>query len=182
MSGSTNQDLDKAFLSIISDFENTLRLDDTTMDEAAVDRKILDHAEVQKKLNRTMFQGLPKMNFGNQPTFSAKDTENVEEWLGICEKNLRLNREDGQLVVEVASSYLRDKAERAYLQASHRLPNMNWEQFKETMIKSFMRRDQIEVNMTKFRGLSQTGDLKEYIDEFNSCLLNLKEELPEAIL
>ncbi|RNA24159.1 hypothetical protein BpHYR1_009361 [Brachionus plicatilis] len=49
MSGSTNQDLDKAFLSIISDFENTLRLDDTTMDEEAVDRKILDHAEVQKK-------------------------------------------------------------------------------------------------------------------------------------
>ncbi|RNA32598.1 hypothetical protein BpHYR1_038726 [Brachionus plicatilis] len=155
MSGSTNQDLDKAFLSIISDFENTLRLDDTTMDEAAVDRKILDHAEVQKKfleqktkeivdqmeksldqklndflnnlrgqenapgqqhqngmapqgdiqfqaqtvnqnqnqndlmypiaalinelrLNRTMFQGLPKMNFGNQPTFSAKDTENLK--------------------------------------------------------------------------------------------------------
>ncbi|RNA16731.1 hypothetical protein BpHYR1_052462 [Brachionus plicatilis] len=34
MSGSTNQDLDKAFLSIISDFENTLRLDDITMDEA----------------------------------------------------------------------------------------------------------------------------------------------------
>ena len=34
--------------------------------------------------------------------------------------------------------------------------------------------------MTKFRSLSQTGDLKEYVDEFNSCLLNLKEELPEA--
>ncbi|RNA32247.1 hypothetical protein BpHYR1_049994 [Brachionus plicatilis] len=49
MSGSTNQDLDKNFLLIITDFENTLRLDDTTMDEAEVDKKILDHAEIQKK-------------------------------------------------------------------------------------------------------------------------------------
>ncbi|RNA23939.1 hypothetical protein BpHYR1_042885 [Brachionus plicatilis] len=39
-SGSTNQDLYKAFLSVISDFENTLRLDDTTMDEAAVEGKL----------------------------------------------------------------------------------------------------------------------------------------------
>lgn len=38
----------------------------------------------------------------------------------------------------------------------------------------------IEVTLSKFRSLSQSGDLKEYIDELNTRLLLLKEELPES--
>ena len=269
MSKDQKDKLDQAFISLISEFDHSLKLEETTiMDEKVIDQKFIEHANVQrqfveeqtnkileemmkmnkkteddfdsklKKLHHDMnvyltetlnlgslqnLQGKvlpkvenqsqnfisqpstssgnteqnqflqamtnllnkvdknqqPRITLGNQPTFSGKETESIEEWIRITTKIFRINRIDESFYVDIASSYLRDKAERAFLQIS-KSQYVTWDIFQDEMNKQFGRRDMIEVTLSKFRSLSQSGDLKEYIDELNTRLLLLKEELPES--
>ncbi|CAF1068455.1 unnamed protein product [Brachionus calyciflorus] len=235
-----NEDLNKAILSIVSEFDQSLRLD-ATMDEETFNKKLKDYASINKqfldekltemanafsslqhdlnnKINQltqqrdeamlmsgnqvstgqaNYFQAIEaliqelrasrgpnpsqvRITLGNQPTYSGKESESIEEWLRITAKNLKLNKIDSNISVELASSYLRDKAERAFLQISQANNSLTWEMFAGELTKILKRRDLVETNLTKFRDLKQKGDLRDYIDEFNTCLLNLKEDLPES--
>ncbi|CAF1007582.1 unnamed protein product [Brachionus calyciflorus] len=43
-----------------------------------------------------------RITLGNQPTYSGKESESIEEWLRITAKNLKLNKIDSNISVEVS--------------------------------------------------------------------------------
>ena len=50
MSNQTKEEnLDQAFLSLISDFDHSLKLEETMIDENTINNKFLEHAGVQRK-------------------------------------------------------------------------------------------------------------------------------------
>ena len=53
--------------------------------------------------------------------------------------------------------------------------------FTDKMTQLFKRRDLVEINLSKFRTLKQSGDLREYIEEFNKCLLSIDFEFSENL-
>ena len=119
--------------------------------------------------------------FKNQPTFSGNESKSIEEWIRITTRNLKISETEATFYVEIASAYLRGKAERAFTQLSKSCSNVTWDIFTDKMTQLFKRRDLVEINLSKFRTLKQSGDLREYINEFNKCMLSLDFEFSENL-
>ncbi|CAF1035577.1 unnamed protein product [Brachionus calyciflorus] len=119
-----------------------------------------------------------KITTSSQPTFSG--CEDVMEWIRITEKNLIVSDVADEFKVMAAGLYLRGDAEKSFEEWLQTQPKLVWDDFKKQMVKEYVKPEVAELALSKLRKLSQTGDLREYAEEFKKLTSQLASPMSEA--
>lgn len=86
----------------------------------------------------------------SQPTYSGLETENINEWLIITERNLQIASVDDKEFVFVASTYLRYRALQEFNSIYSSQPNIDWTSFTAKMKDLFIKELEMASSLNKY--------------------------------
>ncbi|RNA34050.1 Retrovirus-related Pol poly from transposon, partial [Brachionus plicatilis] len=112
-----------------------------------------------------------------QPNFTGN--ENIMEWIRITERNLTISDVAEECKVTAACIFLRGDAEKAIDDWLVANPRQIWDDFKNFLIKEFTKPEEAHLSLTRLRRLTQTGDLREYAEQFTRLASQLARPMCE---